>query len=164
MEDSHVQGLKKKLLSGEVKEGFKIVDGRVLYKGRYVIPSKSTTIPILLREYHDSAIGEHGGDVKTYIRMAQEWFWPDMRKLVAEYVKHCEIFQRNKASHQRSVGLIQPLPIPIRIQSWLWLIDFLSMPTSLDCATHSRQWWLMFLSEKLSPSLVSPLLLCLTVT
>lgn len=37
--------------------GFHVVDNKVMYKGRHVIPRKSRFIPILLQEYHDSVVG-----------------------------------------------------------------------------------------------------------
>lgn len=72
-------------------------------------------IPVLLHEYHNSATGGHGGDVKTYLRVAQQWFWDGMREKVAEFVRSCEVYRRNKVSQQRPADLIQPLPIPSRV-------------------------------------------------
>lgn len=44
----------------------------MLYKLRYLIPKSSKLKAAILYEYHDSLIGDHGGDVKTYLRVAQE--------------------------------------------------------------------------------------------
>lgn len=52
--------------------GFQLVDNKLLYKGRYVLPQKSIFIPVLLKEYHDSVIGGHSGELKTYLRMARD--------------------------------------------------------------------------------------------
>lgn len=59
--------------------GFLIANGRVTYKGRIVIPQSSSFIPKLLHEYHDSVLGGHSGEFKTYQRLAAEWFWVGMR-------------------------------------------------------------------------------------
>ena len=39
-------------------------------------------------------------------------FWPTLHQDVASYVHTCEECQRNKASNQRSAGLLQPLEVP----------------------------------------------------
>jgi hypothetical protein len=39
-----------------------------------------------------------------------------MKREIANYVSECDICQRVKASHLRTAGILQPLPIP----SWKW--------------------------------------------
>jgi hypothetical protein len=39
-----------------------------------------------------------------------------MKQEIAKYVSECDICQRVKASHLRTAGILQPLPIP----SWKW--------------------------------------------
>lgn len=56
-------------------------------KGWYVIPKTSTIILVFLQEYHSWAIGGHGGDVKTYLRIAHEWFWGEIRNTMANSLK-----------------------------------------------------------------------------
>lgn len=96
----------------KVHAGFSIVDAKLVYKGRYVIPKSSTHIPFLLKVYHESPIGGHAGDLKTYSRMTADWYWMGMCKHVAKYVQCCEVCQRQKVSQQCPVGLLQPLPLP----------------------------------------------------
>lgn len=69
--------------------GFTVENGRLLYKGRLVLSPTSTLIPHLLKFYHDSPIGGHTGELKTYLRIAGEWFWPGMRKSITNYVRAC---------------------------------------------------------------------------
>lgn len=45
---------------------FSIVDRRLLYKNRVVIPKTSVFVHKLLQEYHDSPVGGHSGELKTY--------------------------------------------------------------------------------------------------
>lgn len=67
-DDAMIQQLTKDLLTNEkMHVGFVVCDGRLLYKGRYVIPHSSVFIPALLHEYHDSLIGGHSRELKTYL-------------------------------------------------------------------------------------------------
>lgn len=95
--------------------GFQLENGRLLYKGRWVLSSNSKFKSQLLQAYHSSPVGGHGGDVKTYIRIATEWHWLGIRKDVSSFVRKCEVCQQQKLSQQAPAGLLQPLPLPTRI-------------------------------------------------
>lgn len=114
--DPYIQQLVADLREGRPHmEGFTVENGLVLYKGRIVIPPKSPLVHKLLTFYHDSPSGGHSGDLKTYLRMASEWYWAGMRRMVAQYVKECQVCQQNKASTQSPAGLLQPLPLPNQV-------------------------------------------------
>lgn len=97
--DTLLQQIREDLLTGAKDYShFTLQEGQLLYKGRFVVPRKSEFIPKILQLYHDSPLGGHSGDVKTYLRIAAEWFWVGMRKNVAFHVRHCEVCQRQKSS------------------------------------------------------------------
>ena len=60
---------------------FEMMNWRLLFKRRLVIPKNSSFIPRLLKEYHDSSVGSHSGELKTYMRMASDWFWQVCAKM-----------------------------------------------------------------------------------
>lgn len=95
--------------------GFQIRDGRLYYKEGLVIPNKSTFVTTLLQEYHNSAVGGHSGELKTYQRLAQDWYWMGMRKDVKKYVSECQVCQQQKHSTLHPAGLLQPLDLPNRV-------------------------------------------------
>jgi len=45
-------------------------------------------------------------------RINQRFWWPAMKKDVAEYVAACPVCARNKIPSQVKMGLLQPLPVP----------------------------------------------------
>ena len=48
--------------------------------------------------------------------LKKHFWWRNMKRDVATYVSKCLVCQQVKAEHQRSAGLLQPLPIP----EWIW--------------------------------------------
>src|SRR5690348_15361882 len=49
---------------------------------------------------------------KTYQKMSQLFYWPNMFKQIAKYVKSCEICQRTKSNVKKNTRLLHPLPVP----------------------------------------------------
>jgi hypothetical protein len=48
-----------------------------------------------------------------YKDLNQSFWWKQMRIDIAKYVASCGMFQKVKAEHQRSAGLLKPLEIPM---------------------------------------------------
>ena len=51
-----------------------------------------------------------------YMYLKQKYWWTRKKGDIAEYVAQCYTCQRVKAEHQRPVGLLQPLHVPV----WNW--------------------------------------------
>lgn len=81
---------------------------------RICIPDLPEVRTTLLQEVHDSALAGHPGLDKTYIRLAQLAYWPNMRRHVEKYVKSCHTCRVSKTQTTKPSGLLQPLPIPDR--------------------------------------------------
>lgn len=114
--DTEIQEVVKRLQSGEhVKSGFSLVNGKLLYKHRLVIPANSAQIPVILAEYHDSVIGGHAGVLRTLQQIKAIFYWSKMRKRIQNYVAACGVCQTHKYSTLSPAGLLQPIDIPVRI-------------------------------------------------
>ena len=73
--DPMLHNIKDSLASGQPSAlGYTLVEDHLLYNYRMVIPKHSKLIPMLLKEYHDSGIGGHSGEVKTYRRLAADFY------------------------------------------------------------------------------------------
>jgi len=90
-------------------------NGLLHYKNRVVIAPNSDIIQQLLREFHDSPLGGHLGVLRTYKRLAQQFYWPSMARIVKEYVASCDVCQRVKSDTLSLAGLLQPLPVPCQV-------------------------------------------------
>ena len=73
---------------------------------RLVLPHSSSFIPTLLRVYHDSPLGGHSGEFKTYKRVAAEWYWMGMKRDIQKYVVSCQVCQKNKSQSLLPGGLL----------------------------------------------------------
>ena len=95
-------------------------------------------------ELHKRSYSGHPGYQKMITMIIKEFFWPNMKKEVAEYLARCLEFQQVKAEHQQPAGLLQPLPIP----EWKW--ETISMDFTTELLKYFRQHdSIMVLVEKL---------------
>ena len=108
--------IKESLASGQPSAlSYTLVEDCLLYNNRMVIPKHSKLISMLLKQYHDSVIGGHSGEVKTYRRLAADFYWVGMKKAIANYVKVCGVCQRNKTLAISPAELLQPLQLPDKV-------------------------------------------------
>lgn len=102
----------------------------ILYKNRVVIPPDSDLIVQLLQEFHDSPSGGHSGVLRTYKRIAAQFYWPSLPKSVRDYVASCSVCQANKTATAFPAGLLQPLSIPHQVWDDI-IMDFVEgLPSS----------------------------------
>jgi hypothetical protein len=113
---------KVKLISQGERSEFRIgTDGILRFKDRICVPNDKEMKRLLLEEGHKSQMNFHPGATKMYQDMKKMFWWPRMKKDVAEYVAACLVCQKAKVEHQRPSGELQPLDIP----EWKW--DSISM-------------------------------------
>ena len=129
--DPEIQKLIPKLqASPEAKPGFHVKQGILFYHGRLVLSPKSPSIPILLEEYHSTPTGGHSGFLRTYRRLADNLYWVGMQRSVRDFVRACDVCQRQKYAATTPGGLLQPLPIPNAIWEDLSLDFITGLPKS----------------------------------
>ena len=63
-------------------------------------------------EIHQAPYSGHPGYQKTIVTARKQYFWPRMKKDMAEYISSCMKCQQVKVEHQHPAGLLQPLPVP----------------------------------------------------
>jgi hypothetical protein len=74
---------------------------------------------------HNVTYAGHPGYQKTVAAVKSHYFWPGMKKEIAEYIARCMECQKVKAKHRHPAGLLQPLPI----LEWKWdvvTMDFIT--------------------------------------
>ena len=103
---------------------FSVQDDTLLMNGRLCVPEINDLRKEILDEAHNAPYAMHPGTTKMYKTLRQHYWWPRMKKDVAEFVSKCLTCQQIKAEHQAPTGMLQPLTIPI----WKWeniTMDFL---------------------------------------
>jgi transposase InsO family protein len=113
--------LKAELEAGTRAAPWAIVDNLVTYDGRIYIPPASQLLHELLAAVHDDG---HEGVQRTLHRLRRDVHFPDMRRVVQEFVRACSTCQRNKSEHLRPAGLLLPLPVPSAVWTDIGL-DFI---------------------------------------
>jgi hypothetical protein len=106
--------LKDELAAGLRGAPWAIVDGLLTYDGRIFVPSVSPLLQEILAVVHGDG---HEGIQRTLHRLRWDFHFPDMRRVVQEFVQACSTCQRNKLEHLLPAGLLLPLPVPTNVWS-----------------------------------------------
>jgi transposase InsO family protein len=104
--------IRQETISAEIPEGLQVYNGIAYHRNKMFIPSTELQIEIL-KHRHDGKAAGHFGIRKTIELVERDFWWPNLRSFVAEYVKTCDCI-RSKASRHKALGTLQPLPIPSR--------------------------------------------------
>ena len=91
-----------------------IKGGFLYYHDRLYLPNDKALKTRVLHECHDAPTGGHLGKDKTIEQVKRRFYWPGMDAEIQQYVTGCDSCQRNKPSQQATMGLLQPLPVPVR--------------------------------------------------
>ena len=114
---------------------FRIDENDVMRFGdRVCVPDVAEIKKSILEEGHRSGMSIHPGATKMYHDLKKLFWWPGMKKEIAEFVYACLICQKSKIEHQKPSGFMQPMFIP----EWKWdsiSMDFVSgLPrTPMNC-------------------------------
>ncbi|GJS44159.1 putative reverse transcriptase domain-containing protein [Tanacetum coccineum] len=100
-------------------------DGTLYYLDRIWVLLKGEVRTLIMDEAYKSKYFVHPGADKMYYDLRDRYWWPGMKKDIAEYVSKCLTCLKVKAEHQRPSGLLQQHEIPI----WKWegiAMDFMT--------------------------------------
>ncbi|KAI5338364.1 hypothetical protein L3X38_017635 [Prunus dulcis] len=115
-EDPLICTLRAEVESGDRTDCSVRNDGALMVCTRLYVPNDEALKREILEEAHSSAFAMHPRSTKMYHTLREHYWWPFMKKEIAEYVRKCLICQQVKAKRQKPSGLLQPLPIP----EWKW--------------------------------------------
>ena len=116
MSDPMLQEKRDLVVQGKAPEFEVGQDGILRCNGRVCVPDIAEMKKMILDEAHRSKLSMHPGTTKMYQDLKQRFWWPGMKKQIAEYVASCLTCQKAKVEHQRPVGMLQSLDVP----EWKW--------------------------------------------
>lgn len=94
-------------------EDFRLGENCVLrFRDRVCVPDVLEHKRWILEEGHRSSLSIHPGAPKMYQDLKRLFWWPGMKKEIAEFVYACLVCQKSKIEHQKSSSLMQPLFVP----------------------------------------------------
>ena len=105
---------------------FSVEDEMLMWKNRWYIPDNIHLRNMILHDNHDSKIAGHFGIYKTLERLKQNYHWHKMEEDVKDYIRACDICQRDKYSCHRRYGELEQLEVPYRPWSSIsmeWIIE-----------------------------------------
>ncbi|GJS56281.1 putative reverse transcriptase domain-containing protein [Tanacetum coccineum] len=117
-------------------------DETLYYLDRIWVPLKGEVRTLIMDEAHKSKYSVHPGADKMYYDLRDRYWWPGMKKDIAEYVSKCLTCLKVKAEHQRPSGLLQQLEIPV----WKWEGISMDFVTKLPrtSSRHDTIWVISF--------------------
>ena len=80
-----------------------------------MISPTSTLKNRILEELHSSPTVSHSGFQKTYARTHRSFFWIGIKTNILTFVAKYDVCQCHKGETIKSLGTLQPLPIPASI-------------------------------------------------
>jgi hypothetical protein len=100
--------------------------------GSTVVPCDAELRKSIIDEAHQIRYTVHLGNNKMYQDMKKKFWWRGMKRDIAKYVAQCHSCQLVKVEHQKPVGLLKPLEVPV----WKW--DQISMDFVVDLPKAPR--------------------------
>jgi hypothetical protein len=100
------------------------------YKGHLYLIKQSKLKSTVLSKLHATPTAGHSGFTKTYDKVKCSFFWDGMKQDIRNFVTKCEVCQRNKGETIKSLGTLQPLPIPPAIWKDIFMDFITGLPKS----------------------------------
>ena len=123
-------------------------NGLAVWNGSILVPQ--TMITEIIKEHHDPPLQGHQGIDRTMEKIQRQYYFPNMRKRIMEYISKCDSCNRNKPINHRPYGKMQLPNIPK--EPWENLtVDFVQgLPESKDPITGLRYTEIIVIVDRLT--------------
>ena len=105
-DDKYIDEKKENMLKGKAKDFHEDEHGTIWFEKRICVPQDADIRKLILQEAHDSPYSIHPGNTKMYLDLRERFWWPSLKREIAEYIAVCDVCQRVKAEHQKPAGLL----------------------------------------------------------
>lgn len=122
-------------LATNLKKGYSLRNGLLLYKDRLVVPDTDNLRTALVDEIHTQISSAHPGRNKTELLVRARYYWKGIPTFVKQYVENCTKCHNYQVPRDKTPGFLHPLPIPSR--PWADVsMDFKSFPPDKQGFDH----------------------------
>ena len=129
--DTAIRSIFDQLSSRKCVKSFCLQDGLVCkHVQRPGLPTLTlpfiakSLVPAVLNTFHDHPLGGHMGLEKTWLKIKDRYYWPNMYRTIKTYIASCLPCQTCKVSRQKPSGFLQPIEPPSGVFDLVGL-DFL---------------------------------------
>lgn len=91
------------------------LDSRLLYQECLYVPDYSPLRLRIMKLYYNAPSAGYPGYEKIFELVSREYYWPNIREYIRQFIRNCYVCQRSKATTHGKLGMLQPLPIPEHI-------------------------------------------------
>ncbi|CAF4130590.1 unnamed protein product, partial [Rotaria sordida] len=119
--DSDIQHKIAEVMKNPIKSTYEFKDG-LLYKlmimregcntKKKLIYLPSSLINDLLQVYHSDPLSGHFGVQRTYLKIKNKYWWPNMKQSITQSIQSCLPCQQYNISRSKKPGRLQPIPPP----------------------------------------------------
>ncbi len=113
-----------------INPNFQLQKNLLFHKNAIYVPDDQGIKLRILQNFHDNKLAGHFGRRKTYELVKRYYFWPGMKRYIANYVSTCDQCHRNKSPKHKPYGLLRPLPCPERPWSSIGIDFIVKLPSS----------------------------------
>ncbi|RYP15236.1 hypothetical protein DL767_010348 [Monosporascus sp. MG133] len=106
---------------------------QLLFRGKIYIPRQQQKE--FVRKFHKDPLHGHQGMFKTTKRLQEKYNFPELRQMVKQVIKDCNIYNKAKAARHKPYGLLQPTEIPDKVWNTIAWNFITGLPTSKDPIT-----------------------------
>ena len=89
--DESLEKVRRKIQTGEIKDFSEDEHGTLWFEKRLCVPHDEEIKKIILQEAHNSPYSIHPGSTKMYVDLREKFWWPNMKREIAEYVAICDV-------------------------------------------------------------------------
>jgi hypothetical protein len=106
------------------------VDKILLVNDLVYVPDKKELQCQIIRSSHDHPAAGHPGRAATFELVSRNYWWPGLRKTIAQYIRNCDTCARIKPVRHAPFGYLKPLEIPQRRWSSVSIDLIVGLPDS----------------------------------
>ncbi len=81
------------------------------YGSKLCVPNDTRFKGNIMREAHNARYSIQPRATKMYQDLKKVYWWPSMEKEISQFMSTCEVYQGVKLEHQKSLRMLNPLPI-----------------------------------------------------